>query len=134
MTNEQLYLAESVADYLENLEEDDAAWRILAEFRRSMVCKFSPIGEHKCSVETHYGWCCDTCLQTELEYLKREYNIGTVGSCCGHGKKQGFIQVRKVFAEKMKELGYKQIPIDESGNGENCFYPKTKLIYCDEAR
>ncbi len=27
--------------------------------------------------------------------------------------------------KKMHELGYKQIPVDKHGNGENCFLPKT---------
>ena len=46
MTNEQLYLAESVTDYIrENDYLNERDMRTLAQLRDSVVCVDSPIGE-----------------------------------------------------------------------------------------
>ena len=128
-SNEELFLAESVADYLERHNElDDSSIDVLLQFRKEMLCDRSENQEYQCAVVTSHGYCCDTCLQSELHNL---WSIGikTVGSCCGHGGKyEPYIQVTEQYVQKMHELGYKQIPVDEFGNGKNAFIPKTELI------
>ena len=42
-------------------------------------------------------------------------------------EKAGYIQVTSKDVQKMHELGYKQMPVDEYGNGQWCFVPKTYL-------
>ena len=54
--------------------------------------------------------------------------VVTIGSCCGHGRKQGFIQVAPQYVQKMHDLGYKQLPVDKNGFGQWCFKPKTFLL------
>lgn len=127
MTNEQLYLAESVADYLSNqdwLNHFDML--TLAAFRDDLVCKNSDIGSHACCVKTSHGYCCDTCLQNELHKLW-EVGVSTIGSCCGHGRKLGYIQVTSKDVQKMHELGYEEYPVAKNGDGQWCFRPKTYL-------
>lgn len=129
--------AEAIADLLylsDNLNLNPSMKEALCKIRYEIQCKNSPIGAHKCSVEIQFtpqgeqkSICVDACLRTEIQTLIREYEICTIGSCCGHGVKQPFIQVADHCVRKMIELGYKQLPIDEHGNGKNCFEPKTIL-------
>ena len=136
MTNEQLYLAESVADFIR-----EADWlntrdkRTLAQFREKMVCLDSPIGDYKCAVEIKYtpqsgieSICCDTCLKDEIYDLNRKQGITTIGSCCGHGEKQAYIQVAPQYVQKMHELGYEALPETEDGQGQWCFKPNTYFL------
>lgn len=128
-SNEEMFLAESIADYLERHDDlDDLSVGALLWFRKDTLCDRSKIQEYQCDVVTSHGYCCDTCLQSELHNL---WSIGikTAGSCCGHGGKlHPFIQVTDPYVQKMHELGYEQIPVDEYGNGKNAFVPKTKLL------
>lgn len=129
--------AEAISDLLylsDDLNLDSSMKEALCKIRYEIQCKNSPIGAHKCSVEIQpipqveqKSICVDACLRTEIQTLVREYGICTIGSCCGHGVKQPFIQVTDHCVKKMIELGYKQLPIDEYGNGKNCFEPKTIL-------
>lgn len=106
----------------------------LCKARYETMCKHSPIQEYKCQVPIIFSpqsgrdaVYVDTCLQTEISYLIRAHGICTVGSCCGHGKTSGYIQVAEHSVEKMLSLGYKKLQTDKWGNGENCFKPKTIL-------
>ena len=129
--------AEFICDLIaekENLNFNDNMVTALCKARYETMCIHSPIGEHKCNVKINFmpqsgqePICVDTCLQNEIQDLIRKYKIWTIGSCCGHGVKQGFIQVAENCVEKMLELGYKPLPIDGFGNGKNCFVPKTRL-------
>ena len=138
MTNEQLYLAESVTDYIrENDYLNERDMRTLAQLRDSVVCVDSPIGEYKCYVELIESRgagneptiiCVDTCLQHEIYELRHKHNVNTIGCCCGHGRKQGYIQVSPQSVQKMHELGYKQMPEQSDGQGKWCFKPQTYLL------
>ena len=106
----------------------------LCKARYETMCKYSPIGEHNCSVKIHFmpqsemqPVSVDTCLQVEIQDLIRNHGILTIGSCCGHGVKQPFIQVNDNSVKKMIDLSYEQLPLDQFGNGKNCFIPKTIL-------
>lgn len=130
--------AEYIADLLEyseqlNLNEDMC--QALCKARYETMCKHSPVGEYKCAVQIHFmpqseqkPISVDTCLQFEIQNLIRKNGICTVGSCCGHGVKQPFIQVNEASVKKMLDLGYIPLTPDENGNGKNCFIPKTKLF------
>lgn len=129
--------AEFICDLIaekENLNFNDDMINALCKARYETMCKYSPIGKHKCNVEIRFmplseqkPICCDTCLQNEIQDLIRKYGVWTIGSCCGHGVKQGFIQVAENCVEKMFKLGYTPLPVEKNGNGENCFIPKTTL-------
>lgn len=140
MWNEQLNIAETVTDFLRNskwLNTRDK--RTLAQFRDAVVCVDSPIGEYRCQVKIYFSpqsgrepICVDTCLQHEIHELIYKHNVNTIGSCCGHGRKQAFIQVSPLSVPKMHELGYEALPeiVDKEGNiiGSWCFKPKTYLL------
>ena len=68
----------------------------------------------------------DKCLVKEIRVL-RDAKVNTIGCCCGHGKKQGYIQVAPEDCKLMKELGYRRLPLDKNGNGPWCFVPKTEF-------
>ena len=129
--------AEFICDLIaekEKLNFNENMVKALCKARYETMCIHSPIGEHKCNVKIQFmpqshqePICVDTCLQNEIQDLIRKHGVWTVGSCCGHGVKQGFIQVADNSFAKMLELGYKPLPIDENGNGKNCFVPKTRL-------
>lgn len=136
MTNEQLYLAECVTDYLATQDWLNNFDKFtLASLRDDFVCKKSEIGAYECCVKTAHGYCCDTCLQSELHDLWR-VGVSTIGSCCGHGRKQAFIQVTSKDVQKMHELGYKQKEDDGSADGQETyvFVPKTYLPVFDDGQ
>lgn len=136
MTNEKLNLAETITDYINSqkwLSERDM--RTLAHFRRDAVCIGSPIGEYKCSVAILFSLqsgrkpiCVDTCLQHEIHELIYKHNIDTIGSCCGHGRKQAYIQVSPQSVQKMHNLGYELLPEEADRQGKWCFKPKTYFL------
>lgn len=142
MTNEQLFLAEAVADFLKNsdyLTERDM--RTVSTLRHEYVCKDSPIGEYKCYVEIKFtpqsgakDIYVDTCLQDEVYALIKKRGIRTLGCCCGHGIKTPYIQVDEHDVEDMLMMGYKPLPTDENGNGKWCFKPKTFLNFCEKGK
>ena len=98
----------------------------LLEVIARLHCRKVEIGSYECYSETMFGFSCDTCLTPEINRLNNE-GIRTIGCCCGHGQKQGYIQVAPEFTEIMLKKGYEQIPIDEHGFGQWCFKPKTQL-------
>ena len=129
--------AELISDLLsfaEQLNLNNDMQEALCKARYETMCKHSPVQEHKCQVGVHFmpqsqmkPIYVDACLQCEIQDLIRKHGVHTIGSCCGHGVKQGYIQVAEHSVNKMLSLGYKQLPIDEQGNGVNCFMPKTIL-------
>ena len=132
--------AEYICDllfYKEQLNLNDYMKEALCKARFETMCKHSPIQEYKCQVKIHFmplsqqePIYVDTCLQCEIQDLIRKYGVQTVGSCCGHGVKAGYIQVAEHSVSKMISLGYEALPIDKDGNGKNCFKPKT-ILYID---
>lgn len=136
LANEQLYLAETISDFIREsdwLNERDM--RTLAQLRDSVVCNNSRIGEYKCYVEIFSSpqsgkkpIAVDTCLQHEIWYLNKKCGINTIGCCCGHGRKTPYIQVSEKYVQKMHELGYKPLPEEADGQGKWCFKPKTYFL------
>lgn len=134
MWEEQIIIGEAVAEYIiknkSRLSAQDM--RALSYFRESAVCVDSPIGEYRCAVEIRYSpqsgkkpICCDTCLQYEVYNLNKKHGITTIGSCCGHARKQAYIQVAPQYVQKMKELGYEALSENGDGQAKWCFKPKT---------
>jgi hypothetical protein len=71
--------------------------------------------------------CIDACLVDEIKSLWAN-NIVTLGCCCGHGRRLGFIQVADGYIDKMRSMGYQNyIYEDECGGIErqDAFIPKT---------
>ena len=133
-TKDLLVVAETVTDYIATHKLTEQEKHVLAEYRKETVCAHSKIGECKCYVPIKFSRqserdeiCVDTCLQDEIYTLNRRRGITTVGCCCGHGEKTGYIQVVESDVEDMLMLGYEMIPEDENGNGKWCFKPKTYL-------
>lgn len=130
----ELEIAEQICDVLKDVNLSLTQVRALCEARKIIMCSKSKIGEYKCAVNITSSpmsglkdMCCDTCLQDEIFNLIKKHGVKTVGSCCGHGVKQGFIQVDDYSANIMESLGYERLSLDEYGNGKNCFKPKTNL-------
>ena len=129
------FLAEAVSDYTREQHWLNSFDKFtLASLRYDNCCKYSPIGEYRCykHVKIKRGFlgdliAVDVGLAHEVDELIHKHGISTVGCCCGHGKMNAFIQVADQSVQKMHELGYKQLPVDEYGNGVNCFEPKTYL-------
>lgn len=136
MWNEQLLLAEIITDYARGADWlNTRDQRTLAQLRDTAVCVDSPIGEYRCQVEICFSpqsgrepICVDTCLQHEIHELIFKHNVNTIGSCCGHGRKQAYIQVSPQSVQKMHELGYKPLPETGNGQGKWCFNPKTFFL------
>lgn len=139
--DEQILIAEIITDYIASCK-----WlsirdqETLAHFRNDYCCINSAIGEHRCAVRIERSpqsglkpIVCDTCLQSEIYDLNIKKGIVTIGSCCGHGDKQGFIQVMPKYVKKMHELGYEQLPEADDGQGKWCFKPKTFLLRARKA-
>lgn len=129
-----LEIAEQICDVLKDANLLSAQTIALVEARKRIMCCKSKIGEYKCSVTISFSpmsglrdISCDTCLQDEVFNLVKKHGVKTVGSCCGHGVKQPFIQVDDYSTKIMESLGYERLPPDEYGNGQNCFKPKTNL-------
>lgn len=76
----------------------------------------------------------DKCLSEEIQYLWSQ-GIHTLGCCCGHNKKIGFIQVERTDFQKMLDMGYEwyhDYPKELGGKDRyDAFIPKSKCI-CDE--
>ena len=134
MWEEQIIIGEAVAEYIiknkSRLSAQDM--RALSYFRESAVCVDSPIGEYRCAVEIRYSpqsgkkpIYCDTCLQDEVYNLNKKHGITTIGSCCGHARKQAYIQVAPQYVQKMRDLGYESLQEEEDGQGRWSFKPKT---------
>lgn len=119
-------------EYLMKKIEDAKTEKEKSEYAnvwKNAVCKHSKIQEYYCGVIVPFPshFCCDFCLEDELFQLWR-CGVHTTGSCCGHGIMQPYIQVLDgESVQKMHELGYEKLPVDEHGNGVNCYKPKTYL-------
>lgn len=140
-TKDLLAVAETVTDYIATHKLTEQEKHVLAEYRKETVCAHSKIGEYKCYVPIRFSAQSghdeidvDTCLQDEIYTLIRGRGITTIGCCCGHGRKQGYIQVVESDVEDMLMLGYEMIPQDGTGNGKYCFKPKTYLLCADGER
>lgn len=74
----------------------------------------------------------DACISNEIKSLWKK-GIRTMGCCCGHGRKLGFIQVVDDDIQKMMELGYQNyIYPDNFGEKyrKDAFIPKcNKHVY-----
>lgn len=69
----------------------------------------------------------DTCLLNEIKALWLS-GITTVESCCGHNKTGAYIAVLEDHAQKMLDMGYRQITTADDpmiGDRKGYFYPKT---------
>ncbi len=136
MKDEQLNLAETITDFIRSsnwLNTRDK--RTLAQLRDAAVCVDSPIGEYRCYVKIYFSpqsqknpIAVDTCLQHEIHELIFKHNVTTIGCCCGHGRKEAYIQVSPQSVQKMHELGYEPLPESEDGQGKWCFKPKTYFL------
>ena len=109
------------------------AWRkendaVLKEL--NLDCKTSVIGNHKCSVQTRYGWCCDVCLENELLWLYSQ-GIHTINSCCGHGEKglASILVVGEESKNRMNEMGYSLAEIQTEDCRMAAYVPKTQFPY-----
>jgi hypothetical protein len=112
-----------------NVNLNDEAIEALLTARKELLCKNSKVQEYTCEVSTRYGFGVDRCLEAEVVGLNNE-GIKTIGCCCGNhadSKGNAYIQVIPKDISKMKELGYEQLPLDESGNGQWCFKPRSIL-------
>ena len=136
VTNEQLNIAETITDYINSQKWLSARdMRTLSQLRNDAVCVDSPIGEYRCQVEIIFSpqserkpICVDTCLQHEIHELIFKHNVNTIGCCCGHGRKQAYIQVSPQSVQKMHGLGYEPLPEEADGKGKWCFKPKTYFL------
>lgn len=131
---ENIECAELICDILGEHELSENEIEALCFARRKVMCDESKIGEYKCQVPIIFSpqsgmkeICVDTCLQSEVFNLIKNYGVRTVGCCCGHGVKQPYIQVDNRSTKIMEELGYSKLPLDEYGNVVNCYAPKTNL-------
>lgn len=98
----------------------------LRELQSELICKKVGFGTYECCEDTKHGFAVDSCLFVEVNKLV-EQGVKTIGCCCGHEKKEAYIQVAPEYIESMKKLDYEQLPLDEAGNGQWCFKPKTVL-------
>jgi len=98
----------------------------ILELMAQSFCRKTKYGSYECYEKAKNGADVDGCLVGEINKLNNA-GITTIGCCCGHGKRQGFIQVSQDCTDKMLDMDYVQIKIDDYGNGKWCFIPKTKL-------
>jgi hypothetical protein len=96
----------------------------LRETLEKLWCQKVEFGSYTCYEDTQYGFAVDSCLVYEVNELNSD-GIKTIGCCCGHGRQQGYIQVAPESVGEMLNMGYERLPIDEHGNGQWCFIPKT---------
>lgn len=83
-------------------------------------CRNVGFGTYDCYDATKYGFDVDSCLVGEINRLNNQ-GIKTIGCCCGHGRRGGYIQVTPTDVDKMLEMGYEE-------EGERwCFKPRTSI-------
>lgn len=108
-------------------ENTEPIWKMDSHGTISVICKNIPFGAYVCyEVIKELNICVDKCLVNEIKELNK-MGIKTIGSCCGHKKGNGYIQVSSNFVKDMENLGYEQIQVESNGNGKWCFKPKTEL-------
>lgn len=113
-------------EHRRNISVTDEMIEAMLFAQRELRCKNIGFGSYDCYEQTMNDVSVDGCLVGEINHLNN-LGITTIGCCCGHGKRQGYIQVTPLHIEKMINLEYEQLPLDENGNGEWCFKPKTIL-------
>ena len=83
------------------------------------------------------GFGIEKCILWELTRLW-EQGIKTLCSCCGHGKYLPRIVVQEEDAQRMRDLGYEEIPPNAPAMGMSCglcgvsFLPKDSDYICKE--
>jgi len=108
------------------ITENDELMSALLHSQSNLVCNKVRFGDYKCYSPTNYGFDVDMCLVPEINSLNAQ-GIKTIGCCCGHNKKYGYIQVTPNDCEKMEKLGYIRQPEKDEYCGKWCFIPKTRL-------
>lgn len=104
------------------LDARDAMLELMAR----LYCRKVGYGTYLCYEQTRQDVEVDGCLVGEINRLNNE-GVKTIGCCCGHGRRQGYIQVAPDSVAEMLKREYQQIEVDNYGNGEWCFKPKTAL-------
>lgn len=102
------------------------AQEALLELMARVHCRKVGYGSYECYEQTMHGFDVDGCLVGEINRLNNN-GIKTIGCCCGHGRRQGYIQVAPDSVAEMLKREYQQIEVDNHGNGKWCFVPKTSL-------
>lgn len=75
----------------------------------------------------------DKCISSEIKELN-DKSIVTHDSCCGHGG-MGYISVRHIDCEKMKQLGYIQMTNNTFKPKSDCgCIPIVKVFQCFECK
>ena len=115
MVNGEIYRQRGGNVYLHE-EARDAILEAMARLH----CRNVGFGTYDCYEATKYGFDVDSCLVGEINRLNNQ-GIKTIGCCCGHGRRGGYVQVTPTDANKMLEIGY------EAEGAEWCFKPKTSL-------
>jgi hypothetical protein len=109
-------------------------WKMDQQMNITTICGNVHFGTYECYEEIkELNICVDKCLVDEIKMLNSK-GIKTIGCCCGHGIKQGFIQVAPEYITNMDKLGYEQLKIDEYGNGFWCFKPKSLNEKCNNPK
>lgn len=98
----------------------------MLELMALAYCRNVKFGTYECYEDTKYGFPVDGCLVGEINRLNNS-GVKTIGCCCGHGKKPAYIQVAPEYGKQMEVAEYIKFELDEHGNGEWCFIPKTPL-------
>ena len=106
----------------------------MASFKKGPNC--GPCGSYACQ---NLAFVCDgcghavftdRCLTEEIRAI-RSKGVRTLGCCCGHGEKLGYIQVMPEDVPIMELLGYEQqqeIELEDGSKmGVACFTPKTDV-------
>ena len=109
----QIYNHRSGSVYLHE-EARDAMLEVMARLH----CRNVGFGTYDCYEATKYGVDVDSCLVGEINRLNNQ-GIKTIGCCCGHGLRGGYIQVTPTDVDKMLEMGY------EAEGEKWCFKPRT---------
>ena len=113
--NGQVYKQRSGNVYLHE-EARDAMLEVMARLH----CRNVGFGTYNCYEDTKNGIGVDSCLVGEINRINNQ-GIETIGCCCGHGIRGGYIQVAPEYVKRMEEMGY------EGEGTEWCFKPKTSL-------
>jgi len=71
------------------------------------------------------GCCVDNCIKDEILSLWG-HGVVTLGCCCGHGVKEGMINVMEKDKDKMIEMNYEKVEDIPEGCWEFTFKPKSK--------
>ncbi len=92
--------------------------KIYLTFPNHMLTEYGGYYEEK------QGAVIDLCIVSEIRSL---WNLGitTYGSCCGHGRGTGMVNVDEKDVDRMVEMGYEYYDV-EAGNYPHTFRLKSK--------